>query len=217
LQLAEFPGFAAFIWGIPVSASRPQKKYRPGELAPITGIYRVTHGSRHRPAHDVVIIRGELLPACRTCFTNLTFEVVNAISHVTHDWDFSGPHNLVVRPLHEEFTDFRVFQRLNLRLPITVQLPPYAHPVVVRGFTCDLSAGGVGAIFREKLSSGHKTAVIQIAGKRGASPLCLNARFRHQSGLRYGFEFTRMAATEREAIRRLIENYRKAAAATGVA
>jgi c-di-GMP-binding flagellar brake protein YcgR len=148
--------------------------------------------------------------------TNLTFEVVQAISHVTHDWDFSGPHNLVVHPSQEDFSDFRVFHRIQIRVPITLQLPPAANPVIVRGFSCDLSAGGVGAVFQQKLASGYRSGIVRIGG-RGAAALSLSARFRHQSGLRYGFEFTRMAAAEKEAIRRLIENYRKTAAATGVA
>ena len=75
-----------------------RKKFRPGGLAPITGVYAVTHGVRHRDRHEVVIIRGEQLPACRTCKLNVTYEIVRPISHVTHDWDFSGPPNLAVKP-----------------------------------------------------------------------------------------------------------------------
>src|SRR5215831_15923859 len=85
-----------------VQASTSKKKFRPGELAPITGIYLVIHGTRHRERHEVVIIRGEQLPTCRTCKLNLTFEIVRPISHITHDWDFSGPHNLTVRPRQDD-------------------------------------------------------------------------------------------------------------------
>lgn len=137
-------------WGIEGSVPvRKSHKFRPGELAPITGVYLVHHGLRHREPHEVVIIRGESLPACRTCKLNTQFEIVKVISHVTHDWDFSGPNNLAVQPHHEPFADFRIFRRINVRLPVTFQLPSDSSPVQVHGYSSDLSAGGLGAIIRE--------------------------------------------------------------------
>lgn len=195
---------------------KSQKNFRPGELAPITGIYLVQHGLRHREAHEVVIIRGELLPACRTCKANTSFEIVKVISHVTHDWDFSGPNNLTVRPLPEQFADFRVFRRINVRVPVTLSLPPQASPVEIHGYTSDLSAGGIGAIIREKLPPTYKNTSIKIEVGTGASTLSFRGRFRHQSGVRYGFEFTDVAGQQRDAIRRMIENHMtEAASAAG--
>lgn len=190
------------------------KKFRPGELAPITGVYLVHHGLRHREPHEVVIIRGESLPACRTCKLNTQFEIVKAISHVTHDWDFSGPNNLTVQPHHEPFADFRIFRRIHVRLPVTFQLPSNPIPVQIHGYSSDLSAGGLGAIIREKLPSAYKTALLKIDVGTGAAPLSVQGRFRHQSGVRYGFEFARVAGAQTEAIRRMLQKQMKAAASS---
>jgi len=195
-----------------VQASTPKKKFRPGELAPITGIYVVTHGSRHRGRHEVVIIRGEQLPTCRTCKLNLTFEIVRPISHITHDWDFSGPHNLTVRPRQDDFRDFRVFHRVHVQLPITVELSPATSPVVVHGYSSDLSAGGLGAVIRSRLPARYKTGPVRVRIERGEEILSLHASFRYQTGSRYGFEFMNVGAAEREAIRHLIETQKQRAA-----
>lgn len=60
-----------------------QSVLSPGELAPVSGIYRVVHLSGHREPHLAVIIRGEQLPSCRTCKGNVRFAVVQMASHVT--------------------------------------------------------------------------------------------------------------------------------------
>ena len=65
--------------------------FRPGEMAPVSGIYRVVHKSGHRPAHEVMAIRGEHFPTCRVCRNEVEFRSVRVISHVVHDWDFAGP------------------------------------------------------------------------------------------------------------------------------
>jgi len=195
-----------------VQASSPKKKFRPGELAPITGIYAVSHGLRHRERHEVVIIRGEQLPGCRTCKFNLTFEIIRPISHITHDWDFSGPNNLTVRPRQDDFRDFRMFHRVHVQLPITVELSPATSPVVVHGHSSDLSAGGLGAVIRSRLPARYKTGPVRVRIERGDEILSLRANFRYQTGSRYGFEFINIDAAEREAIRHLIETQKQRAA-----
>jgi len=195
-----------------VQASTSKKKFRPGELAPITGIYLVSHGTRHRERHEVVIIRGEQLPTCRTCKLNLSYEIVRPISHITHDWDFSGPHTLTVRPRQEDFRDFRMFRRVNLQLPITVELSPATSPVMVHGYTSDLSAGGLGAVIRSRLPARYKTGTVRVRVERGDGILSLRANFRYQTGSRYGFEFMNVGTAEREAIRHLIETEKQRAA-----
>ena len=192
--------------------SASKKKFRPGELAPITGIYLVNHGTRHRERHEVVIIRGEQLPTCRTCKLNLSFEIIRPISHITHDWDFSGPNNLVVRPRREDFRDFRMFRRVNLQLPIQLEVTSSSSPVVIHGYSSDLSAGGMGAIIRNRLPSRYKTGPVSIHVEPGEETLTLAAQFRYQTGVRYGFEFTNMGTKEREAIRHLIETEKQRAA-----
>lgn len=193
---------------------KSQKKFRPGELAPITGVYLVNHGLRHREPHEVVIIRGEILPACRSCKQNTQFEIMKVISHVTHDWDFSGPNNLAIQPRHEQFADFRIFRRVQVRLPVTFQLPSDSSPVQIHGYSSDLSAGGLGAIIRDKLPPVYKTATIKIDVGAGAAPLSFRGRLRHQSGVRYGFEFAKVAGAQTEAIRRMIQKHMQAAASS---
>jgi len=56
-----------------------RRAYRTGEVAPVTGIYRVVH-QEHRPDHDAVIIRSENLPACRTCNGDVQFIVESQAS-----------------------------------------------------------------------------------------------------------------------------------------
>jgi hypothetical protein len=72
--------------------ARPLHKdraYRPGQLAPISGIYTVAH-LRHRSAHDVVAIRGEEFPPCRVCQGAVRFYISHVASHMTHDLDLAG-------------------------------------------------------------------------------------------------------------------------------
>ncbi len=63
---------------------------KPGHSAPASGIYRVVH-KLHRAPHEVVLLRGEELPTCRSCKVDVTFTLVEAVEHVTHDMDFAGP------------------------------------------------------------------------------------------------------------------------------
>lgn len=58
-------------------------------MAPISGVYTVVH-DLHRAPHEALIVRGEVLPACRICKLDVRFRVVEAVSHLTHDWDFAG-------------------------------------------------------------------------------------------------------------------------------
>lgn len=198
--------------GLRVRASTP-KKFRPGDLAPITGIYLVSHGSRHRDRHEVVIIRGELLPTCRTCKLNIAYEVVRPVSHITHDWDFSGPSNLAIQRPREQFQDFRMFARAQMQLPIKLQPALANDGGVIPGETSDLSLGGVGAVIRGDFPPRCKTETVKIGIERGRENLSLFARLRYQSGLRYGFEFINVGAAEREAVRRFLSRRRRQAAA----
>ena len=66
---------------------------RPGQLAPISGIYKVVH-LRHRANHEVVAIGGEEFPPCRTCQASVRFYLKHVASHMTHDLDLTGPLSL---------------------------------------------------------------------------------------------------------------------------
>jgi hypothetical protein len=71
-------------------------EYRPGQLAAISGIYRVVH-LHHRRDHEVVAIRGEEFPPCRVCHESVRFYVAQVSTHMTHDPDMAGPLLFVVR------------------------------------------------------------------------------------------------------------------------
>lgn len=155
----------------------------------------------------MVVIRGEPLPSCRACKQNVRFEIIHAISHITHDWDFSGPHNLMVKPKHEEFRNTRMFRRINVQWPITFELEGVPGDAMVQGQSVDLSIGGMGAIIREKLPPRHKIGCVKILINAGSESLVFHANFRYQAGLRYGFEFSNVSAGEKETIRRLLETH----------
>src|SRR5262249_26307163 len=53
----------------------PESRYKPGEVVPESGIYRVLH-SRHRPSHESTLKEGEEFPACRECGSDVRFEHV---------------------------------------------------------------------------------------------------------------------------------------------
>ena len=70
--------------------------FRPGQFAPVSGIYFAIHADAHRAPHEVMVIRGEELPTCRTCKSNVVFEVLEVVPHVRHDMDFAGLAHTVI-------------------------------------------------------------------------------------------------------------------------
>lgn len=65
------------------------RAYKPGELAPISGVYNAVH-ARHRSPHEVLAIRGEEFPPCRICQLEVRFHMTHVASHMTHDLDLTG-------------------------------------------------------------------------------------------------------------------------------
>lgn len=72
-------------------AHKRENLHRPGDTASVSGLYRVFHQG-HRGDHDVIVLAGETFPACRSCRGLVAFELMEAVEHVAHDWDFTGPN-----------------------------------------------------------------------------------------------------------------------------
>ena len=59
-----------------------KKKYRPGEIVPDSGVYRVIHDS-HRLMHEATLLKGEKFPLCRTCKFDVRFDLRRAVQDPT--------------------------------------------------------------------------------------------------------------------------------------
>lgn len=59
------------------------QEYRPGEIVPQSGIYRITHEPAHAEMpHEVTVIKGRRFPTCRHC-KGVRFELAHAPRHVS--------------------------------------------------------------------------------------------------------------------------------------
>jgi hypothetical protein len=62
------------------------KQHKPGETVPASGIYRVTHDTRHSHSHEVTCVKGEPFPPCNHCGASPRFVLVRQASHIrNHD------------------------------------------------------------------------------------------------------------------------------------
>ena len=58
------------------------QEFRPGQIVPQSGVYRITHDSEHADMpHEVTVIKGRRFPTCRHC-RGISFELVHAAQHV---------------------------------------------------------------------------------------------------------------------------------------
>ena len=57
---------------------RVQRNYRPGEIVPETGIYRIDH-DQHRLMHEATLTRGMRFPLCRQCRDKVIFTLLRRI------------------------------------------------------------------------------------------------------------------------------------------
>ena len=69
--------------------SRYKRPYRPGEAAPVSGIYEVLH-SGHRSTHEILILSGDRFPECRACHTTVRFQIVVPLWHAREDYDLKA-------------------------------------------------------------------------------------------------------------------------------
>jgi len=177
--------------------SNTPRRFRPGELAPVTGIYLVRHNRQHRPTHEAVIVRGEQLPSCRTCQSHISYEVLRVASHITHDWDFSAPH-FNAQP--NDFANVRRSLRFNVQLPVLVQINRPSGKGTLQGMTQNLSECGLSAVLEGKLGQSQKSVAITLTTDAG-KPCVLRARLRYRNGLHHGFEFVRTSSVQKTALR----------------
>lgn len=60
--------------------------FKPGQVVPASGIYKVTHDSHHQQEHEVTCVKGEPFPPCNGCGHHPRFTLIRAASHVkNHD------------------------------------------------------------------------------------------------------------------------------------
>ncbi|HZR28402.1 MAG TPA: hypothetical protein VFA71_06445 [Terriglobales bacterium] len=62
--------------------------YSSGSTVRETGIYEVTHDREHRNTHDVVMLAGDIFPACETCDARVRFRLVRTAPYIFQDPDF---------------------------------------------------------------------------------------------------------------------------------
>jgi len=53
-------------------------RYRPGELVPKSGVYRVTHDA-HRLMHEATLLAEDRFPLCRQCKHAVRFELLRPV------------------------------------------------------------------------------------------------------------------------------------------
>ena len=188
-----------------MSAEKPENFiYRPGERAPASGVYSVRHLARHRPQHEAIVIRGEELPACRTCKGAVQYRLLKETDHIHHDWDLAGPVPAGPEEKPPGYDSVRAFPRFDIDLPVAVSDSGDAKtPLTLRGHTKDLSEGGMAAVIASRLPGHRKTFAIRLPASAGGRHIQLQARLRYRSGMRHGFEFVRVSPTDRQAIREL--------------
>ena len=57
-------------------------EYKPGEIVPQSGIYKITHDQQHPDMpHEVTAVKGRRFPTCRHC-KGVSFVLVHAAQHV---------------------------------------------------------------------------------------------------------------------------------------
>jgi len=57
---------APSLGGLLVKERRARPRYKPGEIVPGTGVYKIYHNA-HRLMHEAALIENSLFPKCRKC------------------------------------------------------------------------------------------------------------------------------------------------------
>ncbi len=72
---------------VPRNDKPPVIYFRPGEVIPETGIYRVFH-SDHRVSHEVTLLQDEKFPECSKCKEDVHFQIMRSAPHIVRDVNF---------------------------------------------------------------------------------------------------------------------------------
>jgi len=60
--------------------------FKPGDVCPQSGIYRVVHDPRHTAEHEVTVVNGERFPPCNHCGNHPRFVLERPAHHLaTHE------------------------------------------------------------------------------------------------------------------------------------
>ena len=57
---------------------RDRPRYKPGEIVPRTGVYKIYHNA-HRLMHEAALIENALFPKCRKCKDSVRFVLARPI------------------------------------------------------------------------------------------------------------------------------------------
>ena len=64
------------------------RQYKAGDPVKESGIYEAIHEGAHREAHEVVMVKADLFPACDTCADKVRFRLVRSAPYIFSDVDF---------------------------------------------------------------------------------------------------------------------------------
>jgi hypothetical protein len=63
--------------------------FLPGQPVRESGIYEVIHDKNHRQAHEAVMYRDDLFPACDQCEMKVRFKLIRSAPYIFDDEDFA--------------------------------------------------------------------------------------------------------------------------------
>lgn len=69
--------------------SQHTQMFLPGQPVLESGIYEVIHDKGHRLAHEAVMYRDDLFPACDQCELKVRFKLIRSAPYIFDDEDFA--------------------------------------------------------------------------------------------------------------------------------